>query len=433
MSTNNNEPNEIDKARGNAEKPADWTAFWKDLGINVLVITILILMIFLGSVAIYTNKVASLNLLPTDINQFPFEPDFEPLLKGKVGPIDINEINKYDSIFSFTPIETSSTKIYFNMDEINQSYKEEGFINTLNKLKYDPKQVGRFGAIGLYFRDVICTMISWNNTIINSLYGFTNKYLADWVMLILWPFIASSIYGVTTIANYFGCLIAHLVNLGDWTAKINEKSIDKVEWMPEGGFSIWRFGAMIIYGILCFMVIIPFAPIVLTVYSVLAPSSIQAKYENNDKNMPFSQFIKDTIKNNSGSIMAVLSYKLLVSATNFLGKTYASSVLLAIIIAGLVLHIYTKIDSSSSDNNKEIISSTKTTPVINPVSIPPQQRSTQVTPVTPLSQRSTPIINSANKITVLDNKLSQRSTPETLKYNPITKETIVKGGKKIKE
>ena len=136
--TNNNpEPSEIDKKKGETEKAPDWPAFWKQFGIKVLVGTILILMIFLGSVAIFTEKVASLELLPTDIAKFPFEPELAPELTGNKGPVDININNKYDSIFSFTPIETTSTKINFDMNEINESYKTEGFINMLNSLKYD--------------------------------------------------------------------------------------------------------------------------------------------------------------------------------------------------------------------------------------------------------------------------------------------------------
>jgi hypothetical protein len=382
MSTTNtsNEPSEIDKKKGDAEKPADWAAFGKEFGIKVLVITILITTIFLGSVAIFTEKVASLELLPTDISKFPFEPELMPEFTGNIGPIDINIENKYDSIFSFTPIETTSTKIYFDMDEINESYKKEGFINLLNSLKYDSNRVSKLGGFGLYFRDVMCTMIGWNNSVVNGLYGFTNKYLPDWLILVLWPFISTMIYGFTMMVNYFACIVSHIINLKDWVAQVDESTLSpegRVNWLPDGGIDIRRIVEMVIYGFFGFFFVFTLAPIIITIYSVLSPSTIQAKFEKNNKPMEFLNFIKDTVKTNMNTIMLVLSYNLLVITKNTLGSTYASSALLAIIIAAFGLHLYNRSTSSDTSNtnntnNKPVTpnikKSTPITPVINPVS-----------------------------------------------------------------
>ena len=412
--TNNNpEPSEIDKKKGETEKAPDWPAFWKQFGIKVLVGTILILMIFLGSVAIFTEKVASLELLPTDIAKFPFEPELAPELTGNKGPVDININNKYDSIFSFTPIETTSTKIYFDMDEINESYKTEGFINMLNSLKYEPSKVSKLGGFGLYFRDVMCTMIGWNNTIINGLYGFANKYLPDWLTLVIWPFISTIIYSATMMINYFACIVSHIINLNDWFASVDENnsSQDNIIWKLEGGFGLRRFCEMIAYGFFGFFVVFVFAPIIITIYSVLSPIFLQAKYENGE-NMKFTQFIKDTVKNNVTPIMAVLSYNLLVTTKNTLGSTYTASALLAIIISALFLHIYSKFkDDNEVTPTQQVATPTKqvvtpTQQVVTPtqqVATPTQSQavltpmSTPITKsVTPISQQNTPVINPIN-------------------------------------
>ncbi len=401
MSTNtNNEPSEIDKKKGETEKAPDWPAFWKEFGIKVLVGTILILMIFLGSVAIFTEKVASLELLPTNIAEFPFEPELMPKITGKTVTVDININNKYDSIFSFTPIETTSSKIYFDMDEINESYKTEGFINMLNSLKYEPSKVSKLGGFGLYFRDVMCTMIAWNNSLINGLYGFANKYLPDWLTLVIWPFISTIIYSATMMVNYFACIVSHIINLNDWFASVDDSN-GRVNWIPEGGFGLRRFFEMIAYGFFGFFVVFVFAPIIITIYSVLSPTFLQAKYEENGENMRFTQFIKDTVKNNVTPIMAVLSYNLLVTTKNTLGSTYTASALLAIIISALFLHIYSKFTDSSNDNSSN---SNKSTPIINPVQkfttmekVTPTQPQVAATPkVTPISQQNTPVINPIN-------------------------------------
>ena len=400
MSTNNNpEPSEIDKKKGETEKAPDWPAFWKEFGIKVLVGTILILMIFLGSVAIFTEKVASLELLPTDIANFPFEPESPPNFTGPTVLVDINIDNKYDSIFSFTPIETKSTKIYFDMDEINESYKTEGFINMLNSLKYEPSKVSKLGGFGLYFRDVMCTMIGWNNTIINGLYGFANKYLPDWLTLVIWPFISTIIYSATMMINYFSCIVSHIINLNDWFASVDEQE-GKIIWNLEGGFGIRRFCEMIAYGFFGFFVVFVFAPILITIYSILSPISLQAKYENGE-NMKFTQFIKDTVKNNVTPIMAVLSYNLLVTTKNTLGSTYTASALLAIIISALFLHIYSKFTDSSSDN------SDKSTPVINPI-----QKSTTMEKVTPTQPVvATKSVTSTQPQLVVTSKVTPKVTP----------------------
>ena len=391
--TNNNpEPSEIDKKKGETEKAPDWPAFWKQFGIKVLVGTILILMIFLGSVAIFTEKVASLELLPTDIAKFPFEPELAPELTGNKGPVDININNKYDSIFSFTPIETTSTKIYFNMDEINKTYETEGFINMLNSLKYEPSKVSKLGGFGLYFRDVMCTMIAWNNTIINGLYGFANKYLPDWLTLVIWPFISTIIYSATMMINYFACIVSHIINLNDWFASVDENnsSQDNIIWKLEGGFGLRRFCEMIAYGFFGFFVVFVFAPIIITIYSVLSPIFLQAKYENGE-NMKFTQFIKDTVKNNVTPIMAVLSYNLLVTTKNTLGSTYTASALLAIIISALFLHIYSKFkDDNEVTPTQQVATPTQSQAVLTPMSTPITKS------VTPISQQNTPVINPIN-------------------------------------
>lgn len=435
--TNTNpEPSEIDKKKGETEKAPDWPAFWKQFGIKVLVGTILILMIFLGSVAIFTEKVASLELLPTDIANFPFEPEENPKLTGTKGPVDINIDNKYDSIFSFTPIETKSTKIYFDMDEINKSYTTEGFINMLNSLKYESSKVSKLGGFGLYFRDVMCTMIAWNNTIINGLYGFANKYLPDWLTLVIWPFISTIIYSTTMMLNYFACIVSHIINFNSWFASINESesSENRVKWNLEGGFGLRRFCEMIAYGFFGFFVVFVFAPILITIYSILSPTFLQAKYQENGENMRFTQFIKDTVKNNVTPIMAVLSYNLLVTTKNTLGSTYAASALLAIIISALFLHIYSKFtDSASTSDN-----SNKITPIINPV-----QKSTTMKKVTPTQQlvatpritptQSQPLITPTQQ-PVVATPISQQNIP-IINPNNTNIKTLEQqgGGKKIKK
>jgi len=416
MSNTNSEPSEIDKKKGETEKAPDWPAFWKEFGIKVLVVTILILTIFLGSVAIFTEKVASLELLPTEIDEFPFNPELQPKLTGIKGPVDININNKYDSIFSFTPIETTSTKIYFDMDKINKSYENEGFINMLNSLKYDPNRVGQLGGFGLYFRDVMCTMIGWNNGVVNGLYGFANKYLPDWLTLVIWPFISTIIYSTTTMINYFACIVSHIINFNDWFASAQDINNEgRVVWAPEGGFGIRRFCEMIAYGFFGFFFVFVFAPILITIYTILSPAFIEATYEKDNKPMPFKQFIKDTVKNNMTPIMAVLSYNLLVTTKNTLGTTYASSVLLAIIIAGLVLHLYSK-SGSDSDNSTSTqpvetpISqkNTPTEPVVTPVS---QKNIPTQSVVTPVSQKNIQVINPVNNNVKQLTSISQKNTP----------------------
>ena len=427
--TNNNpEPSEIDKKKGETEKAPDWPAFWKQFGIKVLVGTILILMIFLGSVAIFTEKVASLELLPTDIAKFPFEPELAPELTGNKGPVDININNKYDSIFSFTPIETTSTKINFDMNEINESYKTEGFINMLNSLKYDKDKVSKLGGFGLYFRDVMCTMIGWNNTIINGLYGFANKYLPDWLTLVIWPFISTIIYSATMMINYFACIVSHIINLNDWFASVDENnsSQDNIIWKLEGGFGLRRFCEMIAYGFFGFFVVFVFAPIIITIYSVLSPIFLQAKYENGE-NMKFTQFIKDTVKNNVTPIMAVLSYNLLVTTKNTLGSTYTASALLAIIISALFLHIYSKFkDDNEVTPTQQVATPTKQ--VVTPtqqVVTPTQQVATPTQSQAVLTPMSTPITKSVTLI-------SQQNTPVINPINNNIKSLEQQGGKKRK-
>jgi hypothetical protein len=433
MSTsNNNEPSEVDKKKGEAEKPADWPGYWKAIA-RSLIITIVFVTIFLGTVAIFTGKVAKANILPTDVTEFPLNPNVEPTITGNTPDIDINIFKKYDSIFSFTPTEIYSTKIHFNMDEINKSYLEEGFLKSLNDLKHDPNKVDKLGFFGLYLRDVLITMISWNNTVINTIYYYINEYLPDWLVLIGWPIFSSLIYGLTTLVNYFGTFVAHLVNYADWFASVDEDASQqsgKIQWKPEGGFNspLYRIGGLILYFFFFFFAL-AFFPIIVTAYTVLSPATIPATYSKDNKQMSFSEFVKSTIKNNMTPIMLAFSYNLLVDTKNFLGNVYASSVLIAIIVSALFLHLYSKsIDPESnplltplvtSNNNsntntlKTIPLSQKNTPVLNPIS------SSTIRQVTPPSQRNTPVINP-----ISSNTIRQVTPPLTPEVNPVSSSTI---------
>jgi hypothetical protein len=426
MSTsNNNEPSEVDKKKGEAEKPADWPSYWKAIA-RSLIITIVVVTIFLGTVAIFTGKVVKANILPTDVTEFPLNPNVEPTITGNTPDIDINIFKKYDSIFSFTPTEVYSTKIHFNMDEINKSYLEEGFIKTLNNLKHNPDKVNTLGFFGLYLRDVLITMISWNNTIINTIYYYINEYLPDWLVLIGWPIFSSLIYGLTTLVNYFGTFVAHLVNYSDWFASVDEKASQqsgKIQWKPEGGFNspLYRIGGLILYFFFFFFAL-AFFPIIVTAYTVLSPVTIPATYSKDNKQMSFLEFVKSTIKNNMTPIMLAFSYNLLVDTKNFLGNVYASSVLIAIIVSALFLHLYSKsIDPESNPLLTRLVTSNtntlKTTPlsqksklVLNPVS---SNTSRQVTPT------STPVINQVS------NNTSRQVTPNLEPViNPVSSNTI---------
>lgn len=407
MSTsNNNEPSEVEKKKGEAEKPADWPGYWKAIA-RSLIITIVFVTIFLGTVAIFTGKVVKANILPTDITEFPLNPNVEPTIIGNTSDIDINIFKKYDSIFSFTPTEVYSTKIHFNMDEINKSYLEEGFLKSLNDLKHDPNKVDKLGFFGLYLRDVLITMISWNNTVINTIYYYINEYLPDWLVLIGWPIFSSLIYGLTTLVNYFGTFVAHLVNYADWFASVDEEASQqsgKIQWKPEGGFNspLYRIGGLILYFFFFFFAL-AFIPIIVTAYTVLSPATIPATYSKDNKQMSFLEFVKSTIKNNMTPIMLAFSYNLLVDTKNFLGNVYASSVLIAIIVSALFLHLYSKsIDPES-----------------NPLLTPLVTSNTNTLKTTPLSQKSTPVINPISSSTI--RQVTPTSTPV---INQVSNNTI---------
>lgn len=431
--SNNSEPSEVDKKKGETEKPADWPNYWKAIA-RTLIVTIVIVTIFLGTVAIFTAKVAKANILPTDVTVFPLNPNVEPIITGNTPDVDINIFKKYDSIFSFTPTEVYSTKIHFNMDEINKSYLKEGFIKSLNDLKHDPNKVDKLGVFGLYLRDVLITMISWNNTVVNTIYYYINEYLPDWLVLIGWPIFSSLIYGLTTLINYFATFVAHLVNYADWFSSIDEEASqqsDKIQWKPEGGFNspLYRIGGLVLYFFFFFFAL-AFFPIIVTAYTILSPATIPATYSKDNKQMSFLEFIKSTIKNNMTPIMLAFSYNLLVDTKNFLGNVYASSVLIAIIVSALFLHLYNKSINPednqlltplvTSNTNTNILKTTplsqRSTPEVNPVS------SSTIRQVTPTSQQNTPVINPVSSSTVRQViPTSQQNTPV---INPLSSSTV---------
>lgn len=147
----------------------------------------------IGSIGLYTSKVAQTNMLPDNMDYAPFGTKSP---KMDDGIVNINVIKEYGFfgmgwLFGETP-KVFTTKLKFDQAEILKGY-ENGFIGMINSLKTDPEKAS---FVGLYMRDVLFNMIAMNNLYINKVYGIFGEYLPETAVLLFYPMflVLSSIF-----------------------------------------------------------------------------------------------------------------------------------------------------------------------------------------------------------------------------------------------
>jgi hypothetical protein len=164
MSGSNTDTSAIDnKKKENKIGSTSVSPNYGNFAVQLLSYTIRTIIVFgiIGSIGLYTCKVAQANILPNDMDFYPFSDEIKKVEKI---PINVNVIKEYGFfglgwLFGENP-KTFSTKIEFDPSASFKSY-EKGFIGMLNGFKNNPKKANFFG---LYIRDIILHIIAINNS-----------------------------------------------------------------------------------------------------------------------------------------------------------------------------------------------------------------------------------------------------------------------------
>lgn len=273
---------------------------------SVIVIFIAIIVYYTGSgVLLYVCKLAQSNILPTDINCYPYTET-----KPNIQPIKTN-------IFTTNDDPPLSMKISFPYD----SYNSKNYIlDMIREYKNDSKS----NFLGNYIISMIETIIQFNYSVFNNILNLLNG-LPEIIVVIFGPMIVPFILTTLYIVDHFYLIYLWFANM-DWFFKTNtnKSSSGKPNWEKvtfTSPFSYWCAIYLVILFSILFFYSMPFISIIST-FSMYwcAFSCVTYKAEMAGKSITNLPIIKDVFKYYKSTIMGIISFFVIVSAFFNLGK-----------------------------------------------------------------------------------------------------------------
>jgi hypothetical protein len=310
------------------------TMFSKLLLLGIIVVT--------GTCMVYTCRVAQSNILPTDLNCYPYT-NMMPIIEDI--PINIDVVKTSEGIFS--------TQIKFPFSENMESLKFGLFGYLKNMI--ESKDAGNFQ---LYAATTIQQLLATNLAIINWIFNLYNSYFTESMIIFIVPFLLIFINFFTGIVNSFYLMFLWFYNLPLLFSVPTRTATGSTSWNKGDMWSInnwwrslfWIFIFVLLFFILGIGLIIPILAGSITLYSILSPLFMTArKVDDPEKKYTIMDAFMNIIEYKMRVIMFIVSYFVISDAYS----SYGSYSALVAIIACLLLYFFT-------DIYKQYIPETKT-------------------------------------------------------------------------
>jgi len=346
--TTTEETNVIDEKKaeeeGTSTKKTDWSGFFVNFTSSVLT-TICIGVILVGSIGLYTAKVAQANILPDDINLMPYT-NVERIVKERpIRPIYMNPV-KIRSFFGLgfwsDPKEVYSQMAKFdNMDFLN-SFSDSWLCNITEWAKPGSGILSNFW---LYESNILKQMTADTFGLMNSMF-YKMNYLPEWLTMLVYSFLFTFVVFIIYIFNLVKGFILHITNLFHYFRNPKEGTSSE-EWDEPSYFNIKHMLLFFfVWGFVSFMSFL-FSPIFITIYCLLSPLSAKYTLANMDKSSSdknklhnFFSFLKDVVTYKNSFILILTIYKLITNTSTYLGSSYVSGLVIGLFILIFGLKIF---------------------------------------------------------------------------------------------
>jgi hypothetical protein len=300
--------------------------------ITSIIFTICVLIFIIGTLGLFTTKVAQSNILPDDIELAPYTV-FDRVVNDI--PIDINIMRP--SLLSENK-EILSQKALFNSKEYLDSFNKS-FLCSIKK-SADPNG-GLFANAPLYFSKVFDNLVAKNLLAINKIFLYLS-YLPESVIMILYGFFGIFLWSGLYFFNVCISIFYHIVNIPQLFRNSVEQSSfftkdDNKKWEDNEDISFLRFIKFIMF----FFIWLPIGcisafivPIFFTIYGLLSPLFATYKIkQNNENNFTVIDFIKDTFAYKKFLFVILATLSLMSNGIKYLGNNALIGILIAIIFA----------------------------------------------------------------------------------------------------
>jgi hypothetical protein len=319
------------------DKPKEFANFFLGIFIQLIVFGVLII---IGSLALYSGKVAQTNIMPTCLSYAPYTDVFPPI---KQIPVDINVIKTDKGSFS--------TKIEFPLEENFKTINNS--LGILKKWINGPNS----NVYKLYIATCLQELISCNLTITNSINNFANSMLTETWFVLLGPYILFFTGILTSVINTFYLIILWFYNI---YLLFSEKDLSngKTTW-KEGamwGLFNWWWGAIYVFAftILFFTIgmgiLIPITAGLTSLFCTLFPLFMKSKISETGRNYGILETFKNILKFKLNVIMIIMSLYIISSANSNFGGYAAFVSVVACFILYFFSSVYHQYVPKTSDN-----------------------------------------------------------------------------------
>ena len=339
--------NKRESKKNKKPKKPDFKNFIKTFGTQVFTF---IISLFLGAVVLYSARAAQTNLLPTCLNEQPFN-DITADIKSI--DVDFNIFGSGDSI--------KSTKINFPVEE-NSNLIDKGMFFKSLKSMMDPKNPSAT-AFSLFFATIFQKMIAMHFSVSSGIFKTINSSLSELFIILLGPFLYLFSIIIPFIVDMWYFLYVWFFNLDILNSQKHEMRVNAnsgkrgpavigkaLIWKKESS-QFWSIIYMIISICLFLFSILPtlglvFAMLFLLMYSIIPYTAHLKSYFATDSTKSYGvlSVFKDIFINKTYIFMYIISIFLIMDANSFLSNY---SAFLAF-IGCLILYFFT----SMYDSNK---------------------------------------------------------------------------------
>jgi hypothetical protein len=290
-----------------------------------IIITIGFLIFIIGTLGLYTTKVAQANILPDNPEMAPYT-IFDRVVKDI--PIDINIIKPS---FMADAKECMSQKALFLSQEYLDSFNSS-FLCLL-KSNAEPNS-GIFANASLFLSKVYENIIAKNFAIINAFF-VSLSYLPEWLIMMFYGFFGIIMWFILWFITTCLSIIYHIINIPElFKDPIEETN----KWESNENVSLLKFTKLILF----FFIWIPLGiastfitPFFLSIYSIIAPLYAKYKIKNDDKNKVYgiTDFIFSTFAYKKMFFFILSSVSLVMNGQKYLGSNSLIGIGIAIIFA----------------------------------------------------------------------------------------------------
>jgi hypothetical protein len=271
-----------------------------------VVITIIIYFIF-GAITLYECKLAQSNILPTDLECYPYT-ETRPQIQQIVTNIFITNTDPQESV-----------KLGFPYDKYNSKSK---LLDMFRKYK----EMSNSSFFLNYFISIFEGLINFSNNALNSYYNLLNG-TPELFIVLLGPIISLFYFCVVPFVGLF-VIIYYYFSSMKWFFKenVNTNSNNNANWKDINLLEPFRYGSawflVFVFFILFWVLLFTFMPLIpFIVFYMCIFFSLGYKGEINNEKVSLGHIIKNIFKHYKLTIMIIFTIFIIVSAFSNLGTT----------------------------------------------------------------------------------------------------------------